>query len=73
MVTDAKPFEKSCSRCGETKNEDKFIKKRNICKECRNSRTKELYNALEIKDSDRECYDCKSTKPSSSFYRNRNL
>ena len=27
---------KCCSRCNESKDYDKFIKKRNICKECSN-------------------------------------
>ena len=38
MVTDTKPNERCCSKCGEIKNEDKFIKKRNICKVCRNKK-----------------------------------
>ena len=33
---------KTCSRCGDTKEFDLFIKNRNICRECDNSRKKEL-------------------------------
>lgn len=35
MVTDTNPLEKCCSKCDQTKTSDKFIPKRNICKECR--------------------------------------
>lgn len=33
---------KTCSRCGSTKEVDLFIKNRNICKECNNTRRREL-------------------------------
>ena len=42
-VSDTKPLEKCCSRCKNVKSEDKFIPKRNICKECRNERSRETY------------------------------
>jgi hypothetical protein len=35
---------KCCSKCGITKNIDKFIKNRNICKDCNNIKRKEKYN-----------------------------
>ena len=79
MVTDTKPLEKSCSRCGEIKNDDKFIPKRNICKECRNSRCKELYNQIvivindKIDEIEKECCNCKVLKLASGFVKSRNL
>ena len=41
MVGDTKPLdEKCCSRCGEKKAVDKFIKNRNKCKICSTKRKK---------------------------------
>ena len=47
-VTDTKPLEKCCSRCGITKLESMFIPKRNICKECRNIRCREKYKMFVV-------------------------
>jgi len=76
MVTDTKPLEetKCCSRCGKTKMGDKFISKRNICKECRNERSREKYNALDINNHcEIECHVCYNLKPSFDFIKNRNI
>ena len=73
MVTDTKPNERCCSKCGEIKNEDKFIKKRNICKVCRNKKSKEKYTQLIVNEIEKECQKCKVTKTSSSFIKSRNL
>jgi hypothetical protein len=63
---------KSCSRCGETKEFDKFIKKRNICKECDNTRKKDKYKSIVIDDSVvRQCIYCNKDKPMCNFIRNR--
>ena len=54
MVVDTNSIsaiEKSCSRCGETKEFDKFIKKRNICKDCDNTRKKDKYKSIVMDDS----------------------
>jgi hypothetical protein len=73
-VTDTKPFEKTCSRCGETKIENMFIPKRNICKECRNKTNREKYKAFKINEEiQQECNFCKSQKPLSSFIKNRKI
>jgi hypothetical protein len=74
-VTEAKPLgEKCCSKCGETKIEDKFIPNRNICKECRNTKSREKYNALEIiSTSSQECNNCKITKTIPEFDRSRKI
>jgi len=73
-VADTKPLEKSCSRCGLTKTEDKFIPKRNICKECRNLRSREKYKLLEIKNEVQlECNNCNKDKPVSLFYKSRKI
>ena len=73
-VTDTKPLEKCCSKCGETKIENMFIPKRNICKECRNKKSREKYTALKINENiEQECNSCKIQKPITSFIKNRQI
>jgi hypothetical protein len=73
-VTDTKPSEKTCSNCNTTKIESMFIPKRNICKECRNIRSREKYKALEINDElEQKCNFCEKTKLISSFVKNRKI
>jgi len=73
-VSDTKPLEKSCSKCGEIKTEDKFIIKRNICKECRNNKSRAKYNSLEINEElQQNCNFCNKEKPNSSFIKNRKI
>ena len=73
MVSDTKPeSEKTCSRCLETKEFDKFIKKRNICKACANASKKAKYQAADINnDVNKKCNNCDQSKPTSNFMRNR--
>ena len=74
MVTDTKPPSKTCSRCDETKETDKFIKKRNICKQCSNARKREIHASTVIDvNSSKECNICTETKLISSFVKNRNF
>jgi hypothetical protein len=75
METDTKPENvKHCSKCGENKPEDKFIKNRNICKDCRNIRSKELYNSTEITPtSTQECNTCHEIKPLTEIVKNRTI
>lgn len=72
MVDDTKPLnEKCCSRCGEKKEIDKFIKNRNICKICNNKRRRELKtNAIETVEIKQTCNTCNETKPIISFVKN---
>jgi hypothetical protein len=73
-VTDTKPLEKCCSKCKNIKNEDKFIKNRNICKECRNNRSKEIYNSIDVSNEiEHECVVCSKSKIQSLFIKNRNI
>jgi hypothetical protein len=73
-VTDTKPLEKCCSRCKNIKNEDKFIPKRNICKECRNNRSRENYNSNEVSNEiEQDCVICNKSKLLSLFIKNRNI
>jgi hypothetical protein len=73
-VTDTKPLEKTCSKCETTKLESMFIPKRNICKECRNIRSREKYKALEINnESEQKCNFCEETKLISLFVKNRKV
>ena len=73
METDTKPEnDKHCSKCGENKTEDKFIKNRNICKDCRNIKSKELYKSIEVDpNSNQECNTCYETKPLTDIVKNR--
>jgi hypothetical protein len=74
MVTDTKPPSKTCSRCNETKEPGMFIKKRNICKTCANTRKQEIYRTKVIDvESTKECNTCHETKLESSFVKNRNM
>ena len=75
MESDTKPQNvKCCSRCEETKDFDKFIKKRNLCKECVNKSRKEQYRAIVIDESvDQTCESCDLSKPSSGFVKNKLL
>ena len=73
-VTDTKPIEKCCSKCGVIKISELFIPKRNICKECRNNKSREKYKALEINDEiEKECNICNTVKIQSLFVKNRNI
>jgi hypothetical protein len=73
-VTDTKPLEKCCSKCGIKKLESMFIPKRNICKECRNVRSREKYKALTINSNEeQECNECNTILPLSLFVKNRKI
>lgn len=79
METDTKPEnDKVCSKCSESKSNDKFIKNRNICKECRNERSRANYNAAEvcsenIVESCKECITCNETKSLCDFVKKLNV
>jgi len=77
MVDDTKPLdEKCCSRCGEKKEVDKFIKNRNICKICNNKRRIEIRdNAIENIDAEtnQKCNTCNETKSIASFIKCRKI
>jgi len=73
-VSDTNPQSvKTCSRCGERGETDKFIKNRNICKVCRNKSSNEKYLAKKEQilnapvDTTQECNICNDTKPLSCF------
>jgi hypothetical protein len=79
METDTKLENgKVCSKCSEIKNDDKFIKNRNICKECRNARSRQKYNAIVIcnensNSSFKECNTCNETKSQCDFIKDTNI
>jgi len=73
-VTDTKHLEKICSKCGIKKNENMFIPKRNICKECRNKKSREKYKVFNNnKDDYKICNTCSLSKTLSLFIKNRNI
>lgn len=64
---------KCCSRCDDVKPIENFIKNRNICKECANTRKKEQYKAAIVDETPKECNICNQTKLTSSFIKNRKI
>ena len=66
-------FVKSCSKCGENKNIDKFIANRNICKVCKNAQSKERYNSVIQENVSKECNVCIIVKPITYFIKSRNV
>jgi uncharacterized protein (DUF983 family) len=73
-VSDTKPLEKCCSKCGVTKIDTLFIPKRNICKECRNAGSREKYKLLEISnETEQKCNVCSKSKLLSLFIKNRKI
>jgi hypothetical protein len=73
-VSDTKPLEKCCSKCGQIKLEDKFIPNRNICKECRNLKCRENYKVIENAcDLQIKCNCCNIEKSNSLFYKSRKI
>jgi hypothetical protein len=73
-VTDTKLLEKICSKCDATKLENMFIPKRNICKECRNKKTREKYNTIQINNElEQICNCCEQSKQLSLFIKNRKI
>jgi len=73
-VTDTKPLEKCCSKCGITKTENLFITNRNICKECRNKKSREKYSLLTINnETEQECNACLKSKLLPLFIKNKKI
>jgi hypothetical protein len=73
-VTDTKLQEKTCSKCDLKKPENMFILKRNICKECRNFRSREKYKEIKINnESEQKCNFCEKSKLISLFIKNRKI
>lgn len=78
-VQDTKLLEKRCSRCDTIKIVDKFIKKRNICKDCSNKRSRELYSKIDLVESEENiivekiCGKCNQSKSGSCFIKTTNI
>ena len=73
-VTDTKPSYKNCSKCGETKMEDLFIKQRNICKLCRNKKMREKYSEIQLNEEILQiCNSCEGEKQISCFHKGRKI
>ena len=74
METEKIPVDKCCSKCDQTKAYDKFISKRNICKECCNQTRRDKYNIIEIDNENYQtCVSCNQDKLLSSYIRCRNI
>lgn len=63
---------KCCSRCDEIKEFDKFIKRRNICKECINKRNREFRITREP-PAEKCCSKCNKTDSFDKFVKNQNV
>jgi hypothetical protein len=73
-VSDTKPLEKTCSKCGIIKNENLFILKRNICKECKNKKSREKYLDKNINLNEIiKCNICSNEKLIGEFIKNRKI
>ena len=63
---------KTCSKCSATKLIDLFIKERNICKNCNNTRNRVKYSK-ECVGGSKICNTCSESKDISEFIKNRNI
>jgi hypothetical protein len=73
-VTDTKPLYKTCSKCSEVKIEEMFIKQRNICKTCRNQKSREKYNNITVTNElNQTCNSCNEEKLLSCFHKGRKI
>ena len=73
-VTETKPSYKTCSKCSEIKIEYMFIKQRNICKECRNKKSREKYSKIELNNQENKtCNNCQEDKNVYSFHKGRTI
>ncbi len=75
METDTKPsLEKCCSKCDQIKTNDNFLQNKKVCKDCRNKKSRENYNASKLSDKcgNHTCNACNQSKLLSSFVRLRN-
>jgi uncharacterized protein (DUF983 family) len=72
-VSDTKPLEKICSKCGVKKIHDMFIKNRNICKACRNAKCRDNYKLIQDISEEKYlvCNTCSQTKLQSLFIKSR--
>ena len=74
METEKNQVDKCCSKCDQTKAYDKFISKRNICKECCNQTRRDKYKINEIdNETYQNCVSCNQDKLLSSYIRCRNI
>jgi len=65
---------KCCSRCGLTKNIKKFVIGRNLCKDCRNIKTKNDYNNIIVDTtSQQKCNECSLNKNITEFHKGRKI
>jgi len=73
-VSDTKLIEKCCSKCKTIKMENMFIPKRNICKECRNNKSRETYCSFKVnEDIEQKCNVCENIKLTTLFVKNRKI
>lgn len=73
-VTETKLTYKTCSKCFEIKIEEMFIKQRNICKTCRNEKSREKYNNVTvINELEQTCNNCDEVKLISCFHKGRKI
>ena len=73
MKTDTKPNNKTCSKCGEIKEDCLFKPQSCICKYCRNKESRDKYNNLQILDETHKCSNCDTIKNMNLFVKNRNI
>jgi len=72
--SETKHLEKTCSICNITKSKNMFVNGRNLCKSCRNKKTREDYSKLKLTDViEQKCNVCEFIKNISDFHKGRKI
>ena len=65
---------KCCNTCKSIKTIEQFVNSRNLCKDCRNAKTREEYNNLTVDiEISQKCNVCNIVKSINEFYKGRKI
>jgi hypothetical protein len=74
MDSSESKFTKCCITCKSIKTIEQFVNGRNLCKECRNKKTREEYNNLTVDiEISQNCNVCNIVKSINDFYKGRKI
>lgn len=72
--SETKHLEKTCSKCNITKLLDMFVIGRNLCKSCRNEKTRNDYCNINFTDiKEQKCNNCEIIKNITNFHKGRKI